>query len=59
MPYSKQQRTSACIALGAKKGKVSKSKLKGASKSMYSSMSVSQLEDYCKQPVKKPTMSAR
>lgn len=58
MPFSKNQKAAACIALAAKKGKISKSKLKGSSKSMYKSMSVSQLEDFCKQPVKKPTMSA-
>lgn len=52
MPYSEAQRTSARIALAAKKGKIKKSKLRGASKSMYNSMSLSQLEDFARGKIK-------
>lgn len=53
MPYNENQRTAARIALAAKRGKISKSKLKGASKSMYKSMSLAQLEDFAKGRIKK------
>jgi len=53
MPYSEAQRKSAAIALAAKKGKIPKSKLKGASRSMFNSMSLQQLEDYAKGRIKK------
>lgn len=53
MPYSKKQKVAACIALRVKEGKMSKSKLKGTSLSMYNSMSKVQLEDYCKSKIKK------
>ena len=53
MPYSKDQRTAARIALAAKRGKIPKSKLKGASRSMFRSMSLVQLEDYAKGRIKK------
>lgn len=52
MPYSKDQRTAARIALAAKKGKYPKSKLKGASKSMYNSMTLDELRDYAKEKIK-------
>jgi len=54
MPYSKDQKTAACIALACKDGKIPESKLKGASRSMYRGMTREQLEDYCKGPIKKP-----
>ena len=41
---SKAQQQAAGIALSAKEGDTSKSKLKGASKSMYDSMSKKELE---------------
>lgn len=53
MPYSESQRKSAAIALAAKKGKIKKSKLKGASKSMYKSMSLAQLQDFAYGKIKK------
>ena len=53
MPYSKDQQTAARIALAAKRGKFNKSDLKGASKSMFRSMTISELEDFAKGPVKK------
>lgn len=55
MPYSKQQQVAARIALAAKKGKVSKTKLKGASLSMYNSMSIRQLEDFAKGSIQRPS----
>lgn len=42
---SKQQQKAAGAALSAKRGDQPKSKLKGASKSMYESMSEKELED--------------
>jgi hypothetical protein len=45
---SKKQQMAAGAALAAKRGKKSKSSLKGASKSMYSSMSQKQLRDFAK-----------
>ena len=43
---SQRQAVTARIALAAKKGKVPVSRLKGAARSMYKSMSASQLEDF-------------
>lgn len=43
---SKAQQMAAGAALSAKEGKQSKSALKGASKSMYDSMSEKQLKDF-------------
>lgn len=43
---SKQQQKAAGAALAAKRGEMPKSKLKGASRDMYESMSESQLEDF-------------
>jgi hypothetical protein len=52
MPYSKKQKTLACIALSIKDGKTPQSYSKQASK-MANSMSKEQLAEYCKSPVKK------
>ena len=46
---SKKQQMAAGAALAAKRGKRSKSSLKGASKQMEKSMSEKQLEDFAKQ----------
>ncbi len=43
---SKQQQKAAGAALAAKRGETSKSKLQGASREMYDSMSEKQLEDF-------------
>ncbi len=43
---SKQQQKAAGAALSAKRGDTPKSKLKGASKDMYESMSKDQLKDF-------------
>lgn len=43
---SKAQQRAAGAALSAKRGDTPKSKLKGASKDMYDSMSESELEDF-------------
>ena len=43
---SKAQQKAAGAALAAKRGDAKKSELKGASRSMYESMSESQLEDF-------------
>ncbi|MEX0808973.1 MAG: DUF3008 family protein [Dongiaceae bacterium] len=43
---SKAQQQAAGAALSAKRGETSKSKLKGASRSMYESMSAKQLEEF-------------
>ena len=53
MPYSKEQMVAARIALACKKGKIPQSKLKGASKSMYLSMTEKELEDMATGPIKK------
>ena len=45
---SKNQQMAAGAALAAKRGNRSKSSLKGASESMYSSMSQKQLRDFAK-----------
>ena len=44
---SEQQRRAACAALSAKVGKTPVSHLKGSAKSMYESMSVAQLREFC------------
>jgi len=46
MPWTNKQITAARIALAAKRGDIPVSKLKGASLSMYNSMSESQLEKF-------------
>lgn len=48
---SEKQRRAACMALAAKEGKINPKKLKGASKSMFKSMTKEQLEDFCKSKV--------
>jgi hypothetical protein len=50
---SKKQQMAAGAALSAKRGKRSKSSLKGSSKSMYKSMSEKQLKDLAKTKRKK------
>ncbi|HET7625542.1 MAG TPA: DUF3008 family protein [Verrucomicrobiae bacterium] len=50
---SKKQQMAAGAALSAKRGKKSKSSLKGASRSMYDSMSEKQLHDFAKTKRKK------
>jgi hypothetical protein len=59
---SKKQQMAAGAALAAKRGKKSKSSLRGASKSLYTSMSQKQLRDMAKTkskglPQKKSTKS--
>ena len=49
---SRKQHTLMCIALGMKKGSTPKTYSKEAAR-MCDSMTVTQLEDYCKNPVKK------
>jgi len=49
---SKEQKTAACMALAAKKGKISVDKLQASSKGMYESMSEEQLVEYCGSKVK-------
>jgi len=49
---SKDQKTAACLALAAKLNKVPVSKLHPSAKQMYSSMSIQQLSEFCKAPVK-------
>jgi len=53
---SKKQQTAAGAALSAKRGKRSKSSLKGASRSMYKSMSKTELRKMAK---RKPTKKKR
>jgi len=50
---SKKQQMAAGAALAAKRGKRSKSSLKGASKGMYKSMSKKQLREFAKTKRKK------
>ncbi|HEV2394715.1 MAG TPA: DUF3008 family protein [Verrucomicrobiae bacterium] len=50
---SKKQQMAAGSALAAKRGRRSKSSLRGASKSMFNSMSRSQLRDFAKTKRKK------
>ena len=50
---SKKQQMAAGAALAAKRGETSKSSLKGASRSMYKSMSAKQLKDFAKTKRKK------
>jgi hypothetical protein len=57
---SKKQQMAAGAALAAKRGKRSKSSLKGASKQMVKSMSEKQLRDFAKTKRKKlPTKKSR
>ncbi len=49
---SKAQQQAAGIALAAKRGEFAVAKLKGASRSMYESMSERQLEDFAETPRK-------
>ena len=49
---TERQRKAACMALAAKLNKVPVSKLHPAAKQMYKGMTIEQLSDYCKQPVK-------
>lgn len=48
----KQQRAAA-LALAAKRGEIAVSKLRGAAKGMYESMSATQLRHYATKPKKK------
>jgi len=50
---SKAQQKAAGMALAAKRGKISPSKLKGSAKEMYKSMTTTQLEHYAGTPTKK------
>jgi hypothetical protein len=50
---SKAQQCAAGAVLSAKRGETAKSKLKGASRSMYESMSAKQLEDFAEKPRKR------
>ena len=50
---SKAQRSAAGMALAAKRGGISVTKLKGAAREMYDSMTVSQLEEYAGTKTKK------
>jgi hypothetical protein len=49
---SKAQQEAAGIALAAKRGQIAVAKLKGASRSMYESMSERQLEEFAATPRK-------
>lgn len=49
---SKAQQRAAGAALSAKRGEIAKSELKGASRSMYESMSARELRDFSKTPRK-------
>jgi hypothetical protein len=49
---SKAQREAAGIALAAKRGQIAVAKLKGASRSMYESMTERQLEEFAATPRK-------
>ena len=50
---SEAQRRTACMALSAKRGKISVDKLQGPAKDMYDSMSEEELVKYCGSKVKK------
>ena len=50
---SNKQRRAAGMALAAKRGEISPSKLTGAAKAMYQSMSVTQLRHYSSKPKKR------
>jgi len=53
---SPKMRTAACIAYSVKKGETSVGYIKkrgGAAWDMYNSMTLEQLRDYCKLPIKK------
>ncbi len=47
---SKEQQQAAGIALAVKRGQVSKSKLRGASRSMFNSMNAAELADFARTP---------
>jgi len=49
---SEDQKKAACLALAAKLDKVPVSKLHPSAKQMYSSMTIEQLSEFCKSPVK-------
>ena len=49
---SKAQQQAAGIALAAKRGEIAVAKLKGASRSMYQSMSERQIEEFAETPRK-------
>ena len=50
---SENQKKASCLALAAKLGKVPVSKLHPSAKEMYDSMSIEQLSEFCKAPVRK------
>ena len=50
---TKAQQRAAGAALSAKRGETAKSKLRGASRSMYESMSAEQLKDFAETPRKR------
>lgn len=52
-PVSEEQRKAAGAALAAKRGQMPVSKLQGAAKSMYDSMTIEQLKEYASKPVAK------
>lgn len=52
MPYSEDQRKCACVAMNIKKGNAPKWVSKAA-RQMAESMSLAQLEDFCKGKIKK------
>ena len=54
MPASSSaQKSAACLALAARLGKVPVSKLHPAAKQMYNSMTIKELGDFCRPPVKR------
>ena len=59
MLYSLRQRQAAGIALAAKRGKTPVIKLKGASLSMFKTMSIKQFEDFASGPIKKLKIAGR
>ncbi len=52
MPYSEEQRKTACMALAMKRGKIPKTEGTPAGK-MSDSMTEAQLKEYCQSPIKK------
>tara|TARA_Y100000310_G_scaffold340546_1_gene436666 strand:+ start:2178 stop:2342 length:165 start_codon:yes stop_codon:yes gene_type:complete len=50
---SEKMRRAACAAWSAKMGKVAPDKLMGSAKVMYENMTREQLDEFCKNPVKK------
>ena len=53
MPYTENQIAAARVALAAKRGDIPAGKLKAASKSMYESMTLEELEKFVHEGVKK------